>query len=103
MLPTHRADEAVSAPRHGFDVLRLSRVIVQRRAERAHGRLEHRIADEAVTPYGVEQCVLRDECSWCAGECAEHCEWPGRERYGLTVAREPRVRFVQLECSEPQA
>ena len=53
-----------------------------------------------MAPDAVEQGVLRYECARCPCECAQRGEWLGRKRYGLTGARQTRIRLVELERVE---
>ena len=73
-------DEAVAAPRHGFDEARLARVVAERGAQVADGGLQHRFADELVAPHGVEQRVLRQQRTRLARQRAQQVEGRRRER-----------------------
>ena len=69
------SDEAIAAPRYRLDVARLFRVVVERRAHFADGRLEHRVGDEAMTPY--ERRATRSSSPGCRG-CAPVRKAPRR-------------------------
>ena len=97
-----RRDEAIPAPRYRFDVARPFGVVDQRCAQFADGRLEDRLADEAMAPDAIEQRVLRDERSRRARQRAQHGKRLGRERHRLPGARQARVGFVEVERAEAQ-
>ena len=74
----HRpTDEPVAAARHRLDVARLARVVAERAADRVDGGLEHRFADEAAAPDGVEQLLLRDQLVGPRGQVAQHAKGLG--------------------------
>ena len=59
-LQRHRTrNEPITAPRHRFYETRASRIVAKNRSDVADGALQHRVADEAVTPDLVEQGMLR--------------------------------------------
>ena len=98
----HR-DEAIAAPRHGLDETRLARAVAERRAQVADGGLQHRLADELVTPHRIEQRILGQQRARLARQRAQQVEGRGRERDGFALAQQPGVRLVELERVEAQA
>ena len=93
-------NEAIAAPRHGFDEARLAGIVVERRPQFADGGLQHRVADELVAPDLVEQRVLGEQRPGLPHERAQHGEWRRRERDSCSVAQQARIRLVELESVE---
>ena len=95
----HR-DEAVAAPRYGFDETRLAGVVCERYAQVADGGLQHRVADELVAPHRVEQRVLRQQRARLARQRAQQVEGSGRERDSLPIAQQAGIRLVEFKLVE---
>jgi hypothetical protein len=95
--------ETVAPARDGLDEARLARVVTQRGAQLADGGLEHRVADPAVAPDGIEQRVLGDQLARLARQGAQHAESLGWQGHGPPGLRQPGLRLVQLEHVEVQA
>ena len=97
------ADEAIAAARHRLDVARLLGVVLQRGAQVADGRLQHRFADELVAPHVVEQGALRDERVRGACQGAKKSKRLRREVQRLAAIDEARLGFVDLEPVKPDS
>ena len=93
-------NEAIASPRNRFDQARVPGIVVKRGPQIADGGLQHRVADELVAPYLIQQCVLGEQGCRLPHERAQHGKGRWRERDGLPVADQRRVRFVQLEPVE---
>ena len=98
-----RADEPIAAARHRLDVARLLGVVLQRGAQIADRRLQHRLADELVAPHVVEQRALGDERVRCAGQGTKKGKRLGREVHRLAAIDEARLGFIDLEAVEPDS
>ncbi len=98
-----RRDEPIALAGDGLDEARLARVVAERHAKLADGGLEHRLADELVTPDRVEQRLFRHQGAGLPGQGAQDAERRRGERYRLPAAHQPGVGFVEFEFVEEQA
>src|SRR5262249_55574776 len=72
-------------------------------AQVADRRLQDRFADELVAPYVIEQLVLGQQRAGSSRQRAEQPEGPRRESDRDSIARQPCIRLVELECAEAHA
>jgi hypothetical protein len=77
----------------GLDESWRVRIVAERLADFADGRLEHTVADEHTGPDRVEQFLLRDEPAGVMREVREECKGLRRERDG-------HIRVVQVAADE---
>ena len=96
------ADEAIAAPRHGFDVAGPARVVREGGSDRVDGCLQHGLADEAASPHRIEQLVLRDQKAGSARKVAENRECLGREVNDARALRQPSVGGFEAKRAEAQ-
>ena len=94
------SNEPIALARHRFNEARLSRIVVKHRSKIADRSLQHRVADELVTPYLVEQCVLREQRALLPHERAQHRKWCWRKSNRFAIPQQACIRFIEFECVE---
>jgi hypothetical protein len=93
-------DEPITATRDRFYVPWLARIVVEHGAKIADGALQHRIADEPVTPDLIEQGVLGQQRARLPDERTQQSERCRCNRRRTSVAKQERVRLVELVFTE---
>src|SRR5215467_2964676 len=91
-----RGDEAIAAARDRFDETWMPGIVVERGPQVADRRFQHRIADELVAPYFVEQLMLGEQRPGLPYKGAEQRKWGWRQSDRLPIALQARVHLVQF-------